>query len=276
MKRGTPDHPKTHDLAEALAVDIWGAVGVLESLFHFTAQYAKRGDIGRHSNVAIARGLGWKGKPDGLVSALVSSGWVDECRCHRLLLHDWPAHCDQTVQRSEVIRTEGFVECYENPSVKLESTSLPLPLPLPLPTPTPTPEPKPTPPPKGGSGGGSISGFIEAYNRVFGKRKKIHPKLQEKWRARMKQGHEAGNLAVLPFLIPSYNATKKRSLQTPEVYLRDGQEREPFAWVTALLEHASDGAELSSEHIEMAKEQGAWPRLQALGAKAAEEKDYAY
>lgn len=151
MKRGTPDHPKTHDLAAALDLDRWGAVGLLECLFHFTAQYAKRGDIGRRSDAAIARGIGWGGKPEALVDAFVRAGWLDRCCCHRLRVHDWTDHCDQTVSRSEELKKHGFIECYEDASAALVSDEreasqpLPLPLPLPKPMPMPTPLPEPTP-----------------------------------------------------------------------------------------------------------------------------------
>jgi hypothetical protein len=86
---------------------------VLESLFHWAATYARRGNVGRHSNVAIARGIGWAGDPDALVDALVEIGWFDTC-CdeHRLRFHDWPDHADQSVHRSKDVVTLGFLECY--------------------------------------------------------------------------------------------------------------------------------------------------------------------
>lgn len=139
MKRGTPDHPKTYDLAAELGIDRWGAVGILECLWHFTSHFAKRGDIGRRSNQAIARGIGWTGDADRLIEALVSTGWVDRCRCHRLRIHDWPEHCDQTLKRAVEVRSHGFIECYEDASSLLaddeQSTGQPTPLPSPEPTP---------------------------------------------------------------------------------------------------------------------------------------------
>ena len=143
MKRGTPDHPKTHALAALLGLEKWGAVGVLEALFHFAAQYAKRGDLGRHPNAAIARGIGWSGDADALVAGLVTAGWLDRCRCHRLRVHDWTDHADQTVKRTDEVAKHGFLDCYKDASCLLavdeQETSQPLPLPLPLPKPTPLP-----------------------------------------------------------------------------------------------------------------------------------------
>lgn len=112
MKRGTPSHPKTLDLAAYLRLERWGAVGILEGLFHFVATYARRGDIGRMTDRQIATGVGWEGDPEQLVEGLVSAGWLDACPCHRLRLHDWPEHADQGVSQSILIKKQGFIECY--------------------------------------------------------------------------------------------------------------------------------------------------------------------
>lgn len=140
MKRGTPDHPKLLDFAALLELPRWGAVGILESLFHFAATYAHAGDIGRHSDGAIARGLDWRGDVPALIAALVKARWLDRCKCHRLRVHDWPTHADQTVQRALIARKQDFIPCYDDPSSLLAESELPLPLPLP----TPKPEPIPT------------------------------------------------------------------------------------------------------------------------------------
>jgi len=120
MKRGTPDHPKAVDLAERLGIERWGAAGILECLWHFAAQYARRGDIGRRSDASIAKSIGWRGEPKVLIEALVAAGWLDRCPCHGLRIHDWPGHADQAVQRSGEVKAEGFLECY---SLKLEDSS---------------------------------------------------------------------------------------------------------------------------------------------------------
>jgi len=107
MKRGTPDHPKTKLLAQLLNIDIWGAVGLLELLWHFTAKYAPQGDIGRYSDREIAAALHWQ-RPTGkkgvtpecrLSAALVDAKWVDRCPQHRLIVHDWKDHADQAVRK---------------------------------------------------------------------------------------------------------------------------------------------------------------------------------
>ena len=98
MKRGTPDHPKTLMLADALGIPIYSGVGLLEILWHWTLKYAAAGDIGRWSNAAIARALGWPSDDaDRLVDALVSCGWLDADDKVRLVVHDWADHCENSV-----------------------------------------------------------------------------------------------------------------------------------------------------------------------------------
>lgn len=113
MKRGTPNHPKTLALAAALGLERYAAVGILECLWHFAGQYARRGDIGRHANTAIAAGVGWSGDAEEFISALVTCGWLDACPCHRLRIHDWHEHADQPVHKTTEVRNQGFIECYE-------------------------------------------------------------------------------------------------------------------------------------------------------------------
>lgn len=108
MKRGTIDHPKTMRLARLLDIERWGAVGILESLWHFTARHAMRGDIGRWPNDEIAEGIGWKGDPDTLVDALVSARWLDADNSHRLIVHDWHEHADDSVKKTLRNRSEHF------------------------------------------------------------------------------------------------------------------------------------------------------------------------
>ena len=108
MKRGTIDHPKTAMLADSLAVELYAAVGLLECLFHFTAQYARRGDIGRYSDKIIAQRCFWNGEPEALVAALVKCRWIESHPEHRLIVHDWHAHADNTVRTALKRNAEVF------------------------------------------------------------------------------------------------------------------------------------------------------------------------
>jgi hypothetical protein len=99
MKRGTPDHPKTLMLMAALELPKYAAVGLLETMWHFTARYAPAGNIGKFSDELVATSLGWDRDPSRLVAALVESGWLDEHKEHRLLVHDWPDHSDEAADK---------------------------------------------------------------------------------------------------------------------------------------------------------------------------------
>ena len=116
MKRGTPHHPKTLALAALLDVDRCTAVGILEGLFHWAGGYARRGDVGKHSDAAIASGVGSSIEAVRLVGALKESGWLDECPCHRLRVHDWPEHADQAVHKTAEVKKSGFLPCYSGGS----------------------------------------------------------------------------------------------------------------------------------------------------------------
>jgi len=97
VKRGTIEHPKMKQLAKALNIPPPYAVGILESLWHWSARYAIQGDIGKWSDAAISEGVGWTGDPIKLIDALVQSKWVDRVRgCARLAIHDLADHADNT------------------------------------------------------------------------------------------------------------------------------------------------------------------------------------
>lgn len=153
MKRGTPDHPKTIDLAKRLGVPRYVAVGILESLWHFTAEFAPQGNIGKFTDAAIAGHLHWEKTCKELIAALIESKWVDKCAKNRLIVHDWKDHADQTVKRWLEKRSLEFlipqlVTRNRHASTKLADASMEkadpppqagLPLPKPLPEPVPLP-----------------------------------------------------------------------------------------------------------------------------------------
>ncbi len=143
MKRGTIDNPKTARLAAALGLETWGAVGILESLWHFAARHAIRGDVGRWTDEDIANAIGWKGDSAVLIEALVKSRWLDKSKKHRLLVHDWHDHADQSVSKTLRNRSETFLTFPE----KSRNGK---PQPGPGPGPEPLPEPGPGPEPLGG------------------------------------------------------------------------------------------------------------------------------
>lgn len=97
MKRDAPEHRKVRLLARMLDVEIYGAVGVLELLWHWTARAAPAGDVGCFGASAIADAVGWRGDAEALVEALVEAGWLDRGPACGLFVHDWADHADDAV-----------------------------------------------------------------------------------------------------------------------------------------------------------------------------------
>lgn len=99
MKRGCPDHPKTIAFARVLNLPRYSAVGLLEMLWHWTAKYAPRGDVGRFSDGQIAEAVSWTDEPTKLVRAYIDTRWLDEHKTHRLVVHDWSQHADDATKK---------------------------------------------------------------------------------------------------------------------------------------------------------------------------------
>ena len=112
MKRGTPDHPKTGDLADRLGIEPFAAVGLLELLWHYAGKYSPRGDVGKFPNKALASGMKWERDPDELITALIESRWLDENKRHRLIVHDWPDHCEESVKKALLRSNSDFLADY--------------------------------------------------------------------------------------------------------------------------------------------------------------------
>lgn len=100
MKRNAPMHPKTLTLASMLALRRYEAVGLLELLWHFTAQFCPQGDVGKRTDAQIAAALDWpQDRAAELMKALVDCGWLDAHPEHRLVVHDWHDHADGTCDK---------------------------------------------------------------------------------------------------------------------------------------------------------------------------------
>lgn len=147
MKRGTLEHPKLLRLARLLGVERYVAAGILESLWHWTSRYARRGDVGRYSDDEIAEGIGWRARPASeLLHALIQAGWVDRSEDHRLVIHDVADHADEAWRKSVARSPEGkgsFVKsmvcgCPDNvQTVSGQRLDYPVPVPVPVPEPEP-------------------------------------------------------------------------------------------------------------------------------------------
>ena len=181
MKRGTPRHPKIWDLLDALELPLRSravVIGYLELLWHFTAEFAPQGDIGRYSDDRIEGAMDWYGTRGKLIEALVRSNWIDRIappegesdlpptstdthvrvttnssRC-RLVVHDWHDHADDATRKrlsrlglpflSDTAKLTG--KCQQPIRTTAENICLPEPLPKPQPQPQPqTPKAPPLP-----------------------------------------------------------------------------------------------------------------------------------
>jgi hypothetical protein len=101
LKRGIAEHPKTKRLARLLAIPMPYAVGLVEMLCNqWAPKAALCGDIGKWEDVDIAEGIGWPGDPTALIAGFVAAGQVDRCATHRLVIHDWHEHCDESVKKT--------------------------------------------------------------------------------------------------------------------------------------------------------------------------------
>jgi hypothetical protein len=126
MKRETLRHPKTYDLAARLDVDRPTALGYLTLTWDFVAEVTPSGDIGRWPNGAIARACDYLGDPDKFVNALVDAGWLDQDDEYRLVVHDWPDHCERWVRSKMTSLGLSFCACYgaKSPSRKPSADAL--------------------------------------------------------------------------------------------------------------------------------------------------------
>lgn len=123
MKRETLRHPKTYDLASRLGCSRPEALGYLTLLWDWTAEVAMQGNIGKWPNGAIARACDWMGDADEFVSALVDAKWFDHNDDHRLVIHDWPQHCERWVKSKLSSAGLSFLPCYFAETTTVEDTS---------------------------------------------------------------------------------------------------------------------------------------------------------
>lgn len=140
MKRAAFQHTKVRRLMRVLNLPLFSAVGILECLWNLTSREAPQGNIGKLSDDDIADAVGWEKKPSDLIESLVLCGWIERSSCHRLIIHDWQDHADDTtkksLQRSSLPFLSGNVE--KNPDkTPLPCQSLALPEPKPEPEITP-------------------------------------------------------------------------------------------------------------------------------------------
>jgi hypothetical protein len=140
--RGTLTHWKTRMLAQSLGIDPAFALGILESLWHVTAEDAPSGNIGRLPNQAIAMQMFTSIDPDRLIEALIASRHLDRHPVHRLVVHDWDKHADYNTKRKvarhngSMYTVGGEVQPITRDDASSTAESCP-PVPVPVPEPGP-------------------------------------------------------------------------------------------------------------------------------------------
>ena len=118
MKRGAPKHPKIFRLCSLLKCKRPTAIGLLEMLWHATAEYTPQGDIGKYDDAWIEAALDWTGRKGHLINCLVEAGWLDHEPAttkefvgndegirqqwpgnRKLFVHHWHDHADSVVHK---------------------------------------------------------------------------------------------------------------------------------------------------------------------------------
>ncbi len=111
MKREAFNHSKILRLARYLEIPVWGARGILESLWIVTEGEAPRGDIGKLANEDIAIRIGWTEDPERLIGALIDADLLDADSDSRITVHDWSEHAADGVHsrlaRAGVLFADG-------------------------------------------------------------------------------------------------------------------------------------------------------------------------
>lgn len=109
MKRDAIDHPKMELLAQLLHIEVGHANGIMERLWHWTAKHVPRGNIGQYSNQHIVTSaLRTELNANEVIQALVKARLLDEVKEHRLVVHDWPLHCEDRVHSTLAKASETF------------------------------------------------------------------------------------------------------------------------------------------------------------------------
>jgi hypothetical protein len=137
--RAVPEHPKFARLKRTLRISKFEALGLLEALWHFTGKFAPRGNVGKFTDLEIEDWLEWNGDPGFAVKGLIASGWLDESKEFRLVVHDWKDHADATTKKYMGRTGEGFVQDMSEPNGKDDGPPVPVPVPVPEPVPVPVP-----------------------------------------------------------------------------------------------------------------------------------------
>lgn len=107
--RGTLTHRKTRRLSRVLGVPPCYALGVLEALWHLTAEQFPDGDIGALSAQDIADEIFFDGDANVLISALTEAGFLDATE-HSLVVHGWSERAENGIHAALAKKTLLFAD----------------------------------------------------------------------------------------------------------------------------------------------------------------------
>ncbi len=97
MKKGTDGLAKFLLMLRDLKLPKYAGKGLLQDLWDFTALNAPEGNLGKFTNEEIALSIGYESDPDELIEVLLKRGWLDEHGSHRIVVHDWSDHCEDSI-----------------------------------------------------------------------------------------------------------------------------------------------------------------------------------
>lgn len=172
MKRGTPDHWKMRELARQMKIPDRYALpwsnGTMERLWHYVAKYHPQGDVGKSPDWAIAEACGCpKSSAKVFVDALVNAKWLDRDSRHRLIVHDWHEHADDSVKKT--LKNRGLPFLFPENSGTVDGKfrpALALAFPLPLQQ-QPAPPETASPPPSQATTDVVVVEILEAMRERF-------------------------------------------------------------------------------------------------------------
>lgn len=96
--RAVTGHPKFMRLKALLKIPTYQALGILETLWHFTGRFTPQGNIGKYDDADIEAWVDWDGAEGALIEALVKAKWLYRSDEYRLIVHDWHEHADDATR----------------------------------------------------------------------------------------------------------------------------------------------------------------------------------
>lgn len=108
MKRGAIDHWKMRRLAKAIGKPPYAALGLMEALTDWAKKYHPNGSLGKCTDAEIEEAVGWDDAEGTMVPLLIDAGFLENHPEHRVVIHDWYDHADDSVHMSLARAGERF------------------------------------------------------------------------------------------------------------------------------------------------------------------------